>query len=61
MARGLIDETLPCFRAGYARYVTRGSGTGQPRWLGDIGGGIQLSVRLVNWAHLYQWLRRGRP
>jgi 2,6-dihydroxypyridine 3-monooxygenase len=61
MARDLIDETLPCFRAGYARYVTRGSGTGQPRWLGDIRGGIQLSVRLLNWAHLYQWLRRGVP
>jgi 2-polyprenyl-6-methoxyphenol hydroxylase-like FAD-dependent oxidoreductase len=61
IARGLIDGALPCFRAGYARYVTRGSGTGQPRWLGDIGGDVQLSVRLVNWAHLYQWLRRGVP
>ena len=61
MARGLIDGALPCFRAGYARYVTRGSGTGQPRWLGDIGGDVQLNVMLVNWAHLYQRLRRGVP
>jgi len=61
MARGLIDGALPFFRAGYARYVTRGSGTGQPRWLGDIGGDIQLRPTLVNWAHLYQWLRRGVP
>ena len=35
MARGLIDETLPAFRIDYLRFVTRGSGTGQPRWLGD--------------------------
>ena len=61
MARGLIDASLPAFRADYARYVTRGSGTGQPRWLGDISGDIQLRPRLVNWAHLYQWLRRGVP
>jgi 2-polyprenyl-6-methoxyphenol hydroxylase-like FAD-dependent oxidoreductase len=61
MARGLIDSALPCFRADSARYVTRGSGTGQPRWLGDIGGDIQLRPTLVNWAHLYQWLRRGVP
>jgi 2-polyprenyl-6-methoxyphenol hydroxylase-like FAD-dependent oxidoreductase len=56
MARGLIDGALPAFRADYARYVTRGSGTGQPRWLGDTQADIQLSVTLVNWAHLYQWL-----
>ena len=36
MARGLIDGALPSFRADCVRYVTRGSGTGQPRWLGDI-------------------------
>ncbi len=61
MARGLIDGALPSFRADCVRYVTRGSGTGQPRWLGDLGGDIQLRPRLVNWAHLYQWLRRGVP
>ena len=61
MARGLIDGALPSFRADCVRYVTRGSGTGQPRWLGDISGDIQLRPRLVNWAHLYQWLRRGVP
>ena len=61
MARGLIDGALPSFRADYARYVTRGSGTGQPRWLGDIQGDIQLRVMLLNWAHLYQCLRRGVP
>jgi len=61
MARGLIDGALPSFRADCVRYVTRGSGTGQPRWLGDISGDIQLRPRLVNWAHLYQCLRRGVP
>ena len=60
MAYGLIDETLPALRIGSLRFVTRGSGTGPPRWLGDA----QLpdnSMMLVNWAHLYQWLRRGVP
>ena len=57
MARGLVDETLPTCRIGYMRYVTRGSGTGQQRWLGDV----QVSSRAVNWAHLYQGLRRGVP
>jgi 2-polyprenyl-6-methoxyphenol hydroxylase-like FAD-dependent oxidoreductase len=57
MAHGLVDETLPTCRMDYLRYVTRGSGTGQPRWLGDV----QMSFMLVNWAHLYQGLRRGVP
>jgi 2-polyprenyl-6-methoxyphenol hydroxylase-like FAD-dependent oxidoreductase len=59
MARGLIDETLSACRADYGRFVTRGSGTGQPRWLGDVQG--QSSLMLANWAHLYQCLRRGVP
>jgi 2-polyprenyl-6-methoxyphenol hydroxylase-like FAD-dependent oxidoreductase len=59
MARGLIDGTLSACRADYMRYVTRGSGTGRQRWLGDAGG--QGSLMLVNWAHLYQCLRRGVP
>ena len=59
MARGLIDGTLPACRADYMRYVTRGSGTGEQRWLGDAGG--QGSLMLLNWAHLYQCLRRGVP
>jgi 2-polyprenyl-6-methoxyphenol hydroxylase-like FAD-dependent oxidoreductase len=59
MARGLIDGTLPACRADYMRYVTRGSGTGRQRWLGDAGG--QGSLMLLNWAHLYQCLRRGVP
>ena len=59
MARGLIDGTLSACRADYMRYVTRGSGTGQPRWLGDAGG--QSSLMMLNWAHLYQCLRRGVP
>ncbi len=54
MAHGLIDETLPAFRIDYLRFVTRGSGTGQQRWLGDVR--PSLSFTLVNWAHLYQWL-----
>ena len=58
-ARGLIDGTLSACRADYMRYVTRGSGTGQPRWLGDAGG--LGSLMLLNWAHLYQSLRRGVP
>jgi 2-polyprenyl-6-methoxyphenol hydroxylase-like FAD-dependent oxidoreductase len=57
MARGLIDGTLPAFRADYIRYVTRGSGAGQRRWLGDI----HVSMAGVNWAHLFQYLRRGVP
>jgi 2-polyprenyl-6-methoxyphenol hydroxylase-like FAD-dependent oxidoreductase len=59
MARGLIDGTLSACRADYMRYVTRGSGTGQPRWLGDAGG--RGSLMLLNWAHFYQCLRRGVP
>jgi len=56
-ARGLVDETLPTCRIDYLRFVTRGSGTGRQRWLGDV----PLSFTLVNWAHLYQCLRRGVP
>src|SRR6185437_11669638 len=59
MARGLIDETLPAVRIDSLRFVTRGSGTGQQRWLGDAQ--PPSSAMLVNWAHLYQWLRRGVP
>ena len=59
MARGLIDGTLSACRADYMRYVTRGSGTGRPRWLGDAGG--RGSLMLLNWAYLYQCLRRGVP
>ena len=57
MAHGLIDETLPACRTECIRYVTRGSGTGGQRWLGDV----RMSLALVNWAHLYQSLRRGVP
>ncbi len=57
MVHGLIDETLPACRTDYIRYVTRGSGTGGQRWLGDV----RMSLALVNWAHLYQDLRRGVP
>src|SRR5580704_8476050 len=59
IAHGLIDEPLPAVRIDYLRFVTRGSGTGQQRWLGDVQ--PPLSFTLVNWAHLYQWLRRGVP
>ena len=57
MARGLVDGTVPTVRLDYIRYVTRGSGAGQPRWLGDV----QISLRGLNWAHLLQCLRRGVP
>ena len=57
MAHGLIDATLPACRADYFRFVTRGSGTGQQRWLGDV----QMSFTLLNWAYLYQCLRRCVP
>ena len=50
MAHGMIDETLPACRTDYIRHVTRGSGTGEQRWLGDV----QMSLALVNWAHLCQ-------
>jgi 2-polyprenyl-6-methoxyphenol hydroxylase-like FAD-dependent oxidoreductase len=57
MAHGLIDRTLPACRAGYSRFVTRAPGTGQQRWLGDV----QMGFTLLNWAHLYQRLRRCVP
>ena len=57
MAHGLIDGALPACRAGYSRFVTRAPGTGQQRWLGDV----QMSFTLLNWAHLYQSLRRRVP
>jgi 2-polyprenyl-6-methoxyphenol hydroxylase-like FAD-dependent oxidoreductase len=57
MAHGLIDATLPACRADYFRFVTRGSGTGQQRWLGDV----HTSFTLLNWAHLYQCFRRCVP
>src|SRR5580704_7818293 len=57
MAHGLIDTPLPACRADYFRFVTRGPGTGQQRWLGDV----QMSFTLLNWAHLYQRLRRCVP
>src|SRR6476619_7513167 len=59
MAHGLIDETLPAIRINYLRFVTRGSRTGQPRWLGDARG--PNCVMLFNCAHLYQWVLRGVP
>ena len=55
--RGLIDATLPSCRADYFRFVTREAGTGQQRWLGDV----QMSFTLLNWAHLYQCIRRCVP
>jgi 2-polyprenyl-6-methoxyphenol hydroxylase-like FAD-dependent oxidoreductase len=57
ISHGLVDETFPTCRIDYMPFVTRGSGTGQQRWLGDV----QLSFTLVNWAHLYQGLRRCVP
>ena len=57
MARGLVDATLPACRADYFRFVTRGPGAGQQRWLGDV----QVSFTLLNWAHLYRCLRRRVP
>ncbi len=57
MAYGLIDADLPACRAEYSRLVTRGSGTGPQRWLGDV----QVSLTLLNWAHLYQSFRRHVP
>jgi 2-polyprenyl-6-methoxyphenol hydroxylase-like FAD-dependent oxidoreductase len=56
-AHGLFDESLPACRANYSRLVTRATGTGQQRWLGDY----QMSFTLFNWAHLYQQLRRRVP
>jgi 2-polyprenyl-6-methoxyphenol hydroxylase-like FAD-dependent oxidoreductase len=54
MVHGLMDGTLPACRADYSRFVTRGAGTGQQRWLGDV----QMSFTLFNWAHLYERFRR---
>jgi 2-polyprenyl-6-methoxyphenol hydroxylase-like FAD-dependent oxidoreductase len=57
MAHGLFDATLPACRADYFRFVTRGSGTGQQRWLGDV----EMGFTLLNWGHLYQCIRRCVP
>src|SRR5215467_11603834 len=57
MAHGLIDAALPACRADYFRFVTRGPGAGQQRWLGDV----QLGFTLLNWAHLYEGFRRCVP
>jgi 2-polyprenyl-6-methoxyphenol hydroxylase-like FAD-dependent oxidoreductase len=57
MAYGLIDETLPTCRTDYFRVATRGSETGRQRWIGDV----QIDFTLLNWAHLYQCLRRCIP
>jgi 2-polyprenyl-6-methoxyphenol hydroxylase-like FAD-dependent oxidoreductase len=57
MAHGLIDAPIPACRTGYFRFVTRGPGTGQQRWLGDV----QMSFTLLNWAHLYQRIRQSVP
>jgi 2-polyprenyl-6-methoxyphenol hydroxylase-like FAD-dependent oxidoreductase len=57
MAQGLFGGTVPACRAEFSRFVTRAPGTGQQRWLGDVQG----SFTLLNWAHLYQGLRRGVP
>ncbi len=54
MAHGLFDGTLPACRADRSRFVTRASGTGQQRWLGDV----RMGSTLLNWAHLYQHFRR---
>jgi 2-polyprenyl-6-methoxyphenol hydroxylase-like FAD-dependent oxidoreductase len=56
-AQGLVDGTLPACRADSSRLVTRASGTGQQRWLGDL----KMSFTLLNWAYLYQGLRRRVP
>ncbi|HEY2796209.1 MAG TPA: FAD-dependent monooxygenase [Micromonosporaceae bacterium] len=56
-AHGLIDETVPACRTDSSRLVTRAPESGQVRWLGDV----ELGMRLFNWAHLYQGLRRQVP
>src|SRR5262249_47175658 len=57
LAPGLLDATLPACRTDSFRFVTRASGTGRPRWLGDV----QMNFTLLNWAHLYQSVRRCVP
>jgi len=57
MAHGLFGEAVPACRAEFSRFVTCASGAGRQRWLGDVQG----SFTLLNWAHLYQGLRRGVP
>src|SRR5258708_12729553 len=54
MAHGLIDATLPACRADYFRFVTRGSGTGQQRWLGAV----QLNFTPLNSPPLSHLSRR---
>jgi 2-polyprenyl-6-methoxyphenol hydroxylase-like FAD-dependent oxidoreductase len=57
MAHGLVDGTVPTFRVDYLRHVTRQSGSGKQRWLGDL----KISLTGLNWAHLYQCLRQRVP
>jgi 2-polyprenyl-6-methoxyphenol hydroxylase-like FAD-dependent oxidoreductase len=57
MVGGLFDGPPPACRADYSRFVTRAPGTAQPRWLGDV----RMGLTLLNWAHLYQGLRRRVP
>jgi 2-polyprenyl-6-methoxyphenol hydroxylase-like FAD-dependent oxidoreductase len=57
IAHGLIDETLPACQVDCTRLVTRAPGTGQQRWLGDV----HVELTLLNWAHLFQQLRRRVP
>ncbi len=47
MARGLIGGTLPAFRIDCLRFVTRGSGTGPWRWLGDYLSDLHCRWRCV--------------
>jgi 2-polyprenyl-6-methoxyphenol hydroxylase-like FAD-dependent oxidoreductase len=57
MEQNLIGGPLPACRADFSRFVTRGPGTGQQRWLGDV----RVEATLLNWAHLYQGFRRRVP
>jgi 2-polyprenyl-6-methoxyphenol hydroxylase-like FAD-dependent oxidoreductase len=57
MAHGLFDETLAACQADYSRLVTRAHGTSEERWLGDV----HMGFTLLNWAHLYQRLRKHLP
>jgi 2-polyprenyl-6-methoxyphenol hydroxylase-like FAD-dependent oxidoreductase len=56
LAQGLIDADLPAVETDHWRFVTRGS-AGERRWLGDVG----MSLTGLNWAHLWQSLRRQVP
>jgi 2-polyprenyl-6-methoxyphenol hydroxylase-like FAD-dependent oxidoreductase len=56
VAQGLVDADLPAVETDHWRFITRGPAA-ERRWVGDVG----MSLTGLNWAHLWQCLRRQVP